>query len=63
MKYFVCFIFCFVAVAASSQQLPKPDKIEKAFISGSRSDDGKPGKNYWQNRARYTINITAAPPS
>ena len=24
--------------------------------------DGKPGKNYWQNHARYTINITAMPP-
>jgi len=24
--------------------------------------DGKPGKNYWQNRGRYTITITTTPP-
>lgn len=24
--------------------------------------DGRPGKNYWQNTADYTINITATPP-
>ena len=28
-----------------------------------RSPDGKPGANYWQNRGRYNIAITALPPN
>ena len=39
-----------------------PRDIKAAYAKGTRSMDGKPGKNYWQNRGRYTISITAAPP-
>jgi hypothetical protein len=34
----------------------------KPYAKGTRSIDGKPGKNYWQNHGRYNINITAMPP-
>jgi hypothetical protein len=40
-----------------------PRDIKLAYQKETRSPDGKPGKNYWQNFGRYTINITAAPPS
>ncbi|MFL5554790.1 MAG: M1 family metallopeptidase, partial [Gemmatimonadaceae bacterium] len=30
--------------------------------NGTRSADGRPGSRYWQNRARYTITLTATPP-
>ncbi|WP_158500546.1 M1 family metallopeptidase [Spirosoma radiotolerans] len=40
-----------------------PRNIKKAYQKGTRSMDGKPGKNYWQNFARYSINITVNPPS
>lgn len=48
--------FCF------SQSLYKPRDVKQAFEKGTRSNDGKPGSKYWQNKARYTINIKALPP-
>ena len=45
-----------------SQALYMPRNIKNTFERGSRSPDGRPGKNYWQNHASYNINITALPP-
>jgi hypothetical protein len=59
-------IFCvllLIAGTASAQELYKPRDIKKAFANGTRSEDGRPGKAYWQNKARYTINIKATPPN
>lgn len=53
---------CSYAVA-SAQSLYMPRNVLDAYANGTRSMDGKPGKNYWQNNARYDIRITAAPPS
>ncbi len=39
-----------------------PRDVKQAYKKGTRSMDGRPGKNYWQNKAVYTINITAMPP-
>ena len=39
-----------------------PRAVAKAFRNGTRSMDGRPGPNYWQNRGRYSITITALPP-
>ena len=47
---------------ANSQSLYIPRNVEQAFKKGTRSPDGRPGSNYWQNAGRYTINVTAAPP-
>src|SRR5260221_13554646 len=55
-------------VGLSSHETPKaqplytPQNIKKADKKGTRSPHGRPGKNYWQNRGRYTITISAAPP-
>src|SRR5437868_13298954 len=46
----------------TAQDLFMSRDIQQAFKKGTRSADGRPGKNYWQNRGRYTINITALPP-
>ncbi len=35
-----------------------PIEIAKAFQNGTRSIDGEPGPNYWQNSADYDINAT-----
>ncbi|HYC28506.1 MAG TPA: M1 family peptidase, partial [Chitinophagaceae bacterium] len=48
---------------ASSQSLYTPRNILDAYAKGTRSTDGKPGKNYWQNTGRYDIKITTAPPA
>ncbi|RYZ20300.1 MAG: M1 family peptidase, partial [Chitinophagaceae bacterium] len=63
MSRFVFFALLFVSTVASAQELYKPRDVKKAFAAGTRSDDGKPGKAYWQNKARYTINIKATPPN
>ena len=39
-----------------------PRNIERAYKKGTRSLDGKPGKNYWQNRGVYNITVTVNPP-
>jgi hypothetical protein len=57
-----CVLVLFAA-SASAQELYKPRDVKKAFANDTRSADGKPGKNYWQNKARYNINIKAAPPN
>jgi hypothetical protein len=45
-----------------AQSLYMPRNVEQAFANGTRSADGRPGKNYWQNFGRYDISITALPP-
>jgi Peptidase family M1 domain len=39
-----------------------PRAVRSAYLKGTRSPDGRPGANYWQNRGRYNIAITALPP-
>ncbi|WP_461109358.1 M1 family metallopeptidase [Spirosoma koreense] len=46
-----------------AQSLYMPRNVKQAYQKGTRSMDGKPGKKYWQNSARYTINITTTPPN
>ena len=45
------------------QELYMPRNVQGAYDLGSRSPDGKPGPNYWQNKAVHDIHITVAPPS
>ncbi len=65
MKQFVILIswvlFAFQSVI--SQDLFMSRDIQTAYKNGTRSIDGKPGKNYWQNKGRYVIDITALPPA
>jgi hypothetical protein len=49
--------------AAQTTPLYQPRDIKAAFAKGTRSPDGRPGPNYWQNRARYNITVQAAPPA
>ena len=46
----------------AAAQLYTPRAITNTYTRGTRSHDGRPGPNYWQNRARYTITLTALPP-
>ena len=41
--------------------LPIPVNLQAAYNKGTRSSNGQPGKNYWQNSADYTIKITFNP--
>lgn len=52
-----------VCFSNQAQSLYMPRDVQQAYKNGTRSADGLPGKKYWQNKARYTINITVTPPS
>ncbi len=41
--------------------LPVPLNIQRAIDKGSRTNEGLPGKNYWQNGASYTIHTRFNP--
>jgi hypothetical protein len=61
------FLLIFILISnlytsAFSQALYMPRNVLSAFKNGTRSPDGKPGKKYWQNTARYQITVTTMPP-
>ena len=56
------FLIVFLYDVCSAQTLFIPRDIQQAYKKATRSMDGMPGKNYWENHARYNINITAMPP-
>ncbi len=51
--------------AASGQEggLPIPPGLQQAYELGTRSPDGRPGENYWQNRADYDLRVQFDPVS
>ena len=40
-----------------------PLDIQQAYAKGTRSPDGRPGPNYWQNHAAHRMRISLNPPS
>src|ERR1044071_5981362 len=62
MRYFFAAILTLFCFAAFSQKLlPTPRNVQSAYTKGTRSADGRPGKNYWQNTARYDLSIQFDP--
>ena len=61
-KFLFAFAIFFVSVKTFCQNLYMPRDIKQAYENGTRSMDGKPGKNYWQNHGVYNITIWAMPP-
>ncbi len=57
------FLFVIVVITSQcfSQQLFIPKNIQAAYQKQTRSTDGKPGKNYWQNTADYILNVNFDP--
>jgi hypothetical protein len=55
------------AAPAQGEEEPEPlympRNVRAAYELGSRSMDGKPGPNYWQNTAVHDIHVTVMPPS
>jgi len=43
-------------------QLPMARDYQQALARGTRSASGAPGPRYWQNHARYAIDVSVAPP-
>jgi len=46
-----------------AQQLFVPTNIKTAYKNETRSTDGLPGKNYWENKGNYIINVNFDPSS
>ncbi|WP_324672134.1 M1 family metallopeptidase [Hymenobacter sp. GOD-10R] len=63
LRFFSCLlVLCALALHTQAQSLYMPRDIQRAYQKGTRSPDGRPGKNYWQNTARYDITVRAMPP-
>ncbi len=46
---------------SNSQQLFTTTNVQNACQKGTRTTNGKPGKNYWQNKADYDIRVNFSP--
>ncbi|MCL6523833.1 MAG: M1 family metallopeptidase [Thermoflavifilum sp.] len=51
----------FSTKAQAQDTLPTPRNIVQAYEKGTRQRNGLPGPNYWQNRARYDIDVYFTP--
>jgi hypothetical protein len=51
------------AAETRAQSLYVPRGVAAAYAKGTRTRDGRPGPNYWQNHGRYTITLTTSPPN
>ncbi|MFT3911153.1 MAG: M1 family metallopeptidase [Ferruginibacter sp.] len=65
MKYILTLSLLTVVSIHAHAQAPlyMPRDVKEAYAKGTRSMDGRPGKNYWQNHGRYNITLTAMPPN
>ena len=58
--YFI--VLLAISISSSAQvKLPVKRDVQKLYDNGFRSADGRPGKNYWQNKADYDIAVTYDP--
>ena len=46
---------------AVRRDIPITNAIRRAFAAGTRDSTGRPGRNYWQLRTDYTINVRLDP--
>ena len=53
------FLTCIKGYAQTT--LPIASNLQNTYLKGTRTITGEPGKNYWQNRADYTIKINFNP--
>ncbi len=58
---FISIIFS-TALQVTAQNLYWPRDLKQAYKNETRSNDGWPGKKYWQNEGHYNITVTALPP-
>ncbi len=65
MKIQILIFCCSVLLTGNtlSQGLFIPRDVQAAYKKGTRSMDGKPGRNYFQNFGRYDIAVKVSPPS
>jgi hypothetical protein len=52
-----------IANGQPDARLYVPRDVQQAYAKGTRSPDGRPGPNYWQNHAEHRIRVSLNPPS
>jgi len=63
-KFFISTaLCCLFLMQLKAQNLYIPRDVKRAYDKGTRSPDGHPGPNYWQNNGNYNIHITVQPPN
>ena len=60
-RIFLPLLAAVVVGTPSAAQLPMARDYQQALARGTRSATGAPGARYWQNHARYTIDLSVAP--
>ncbi len=50
-----------VSVSYAQTTLPMATNLKATYAKGTRTLNGAPGKNYWQNSADYTVTINFNP--
>lgn len=61
-KVYFTTILLLAICSAQAQNLYQSRDVQQAYKKGTRTLTGAPGSNYWQNKGRYNIQLTAAPP-
>ncbi len=62
MRFFLLFfISLFAAISLEGQDLYFPREFRVSYDKGFRTKDGKPGENYFVNKASYTISVDFNP--
>ena len=52
-------VMCVIQISMAQQgRLYTPKNIQKSYESKTRSQDGQPGVNYWQNSSEYDIDVS-----
>ena len=59
--YVTLFVFLLIADSFAQKESYIPLNIRPAYEKGTRSLDGNPGPNYWQNSAKYKIKVNLDP--
>jgi len=63
MRSLFILILLFTNLIYGQDKFYIPLNIKKAYEQGTRSYDGKPGTNYWQNSSNYKIKVKVEPSS
>ncbi len=61
--FFILGVMSFGTFAFGQSGYYIPINFQKAYTNSTRSYDGKPGKDYWQNKADYDIKVNFDPSS
>ncbi|HNM26119.1 MAG TPA: hypothetical protein PKL15_11845, partial [Saprospiraceae bacterium] len=60
-RYLCFFLALPLATLFAQNNLYIHRNIKAAYEKGTRSGDGRPGANYWQNRAEYVMSVSLEP--